>query len=295
MRQPSVVECSVSCPRGTRCSGLSSTHGARLIDSTPPTSTSDGVAGLDRAARLHRGVEARAAQAVDGGGRHARRQAGEQHGHAPDVAVVLAGAVGVAEHDVVDPRRVEAGARASSAAHDVRGEVVRAHAGERAAGAAERRAHRVEDVAPRGSCRLTSCLQLPQRPQLVVGRLRADREVVGDRSSQPGGLARLLGGRRPGARAVSTSSRVSGSGSRMPRSVITLRRAAAAQAEALAVARAAAVADRGDEVDPLDERARALAHDHDHLAAAGGDLRRAARAGQPDLRVRRSRRRSRSC
>ena len=59
MRQPSVVECSVCVRRARKPrSGLSSTHGARLIDSTPPTSTSDGVAGLDRAAGLHRGVEA---------------------------------------------------------------------------------------------------------------------------------------------------------------------------------------------------------------------------------------------
>ena len=52
IRQPSVVECSVSCARGKPRSGLSSTHGARLIDSTPPTTTSEaspvsiGAAGL---------------------------------------------------------------------------------------------------------------------------------------------------------------------------------------------------------------------------------------------------------
>ena len=41
IRQPSVVECSSWLVRAKPRSGLSSTHGARLIDSTPPTSTSD--------------------------------------------------------------------------------------------------------------------------------------------------------------------------------------------------------------------------------------------------------------
>src|SRR5665213_1657775 len=36
MRQPRVVEYSVSWPAGYAREGLSSTHGARLIDSTPP-------------------------------------------------------------------------------------------------------------------------------------------------------------------------------------------------------------------------------------------------------------------
>jgi hypothetical protein len=40
-RQPSVVECSAWSPCGKPRSGLSMTHGARDIDSTPPTSTSD--------------------------------------------------------------------------------------------------------------------------------------------------------------------------------------------------------------------------------------------------------------
>ena len=39
IRQPSVVECIVCAPAGKPFSGLSTTHGARLIDSTPPTST----------------------------------------------------------------------------------------------------------------------------------------------------------------------------------------------------------------------------------------------------------------
>ena len=75
-----------------------------------------GVAGLDRAAGEHRGVEARAAQAVDGvGGDADVGRPGEQHGHAADVAVVLARAVGVAERDVVDLRGVEVGRARRSA------------------------------------------------------------------------------------------------------------------------------------------------------------------------------------
>ena len=40
-RQPSVVDASASSPRGKARSGFGSTHGARVIDSTPPVSTSD--------------------------------------------------------------------------------------------------------------------------------------------------------------------------------------------------------------------------------------------------------------
>jgi hypothetical protein len=41
IRHPSVVECSVSSERSKPRSGLSRTHGARLIDSTPPATTTD--------------------------------------------------------------------------------------------------------------------------------------------------------------------------------------------------------------------------------------------------------------
>ena len=53
---------------------------------------------------------------------------------------------------------------------------------------------------------------------------------------------------------------------------------------------AAEVAGRGPEVDPLDERAGALAHDHEDLAGVDRDLAGAAAARQARLRVRRSRR-----
>ena len=95
-----------SSPAREARSGLSSTHGARLIDSTPPATH-------ERRRRRPRprgspgstASSARAAQPVDRRARHARRQAGEQHRHPGDVAVVLARAVGVAEEHVVDPRR----------------------------------------------------------------------------------------------------------------------------------------------------------------------------------------------
>src|SRR5208337_4957877 len=57
----------------------------------------------------------------------------------------------------------------------------------------------------------------------------------------------------------------------------------AGEPEPLAVPRARPVADRGDEVDAFDERAVALPDHDDHLTARGGDLRRAARTGQPHL------------
>ena len=71
-------------------------------------------------------------------------QSGQQQRHAGHVAVVLAGLVGAAEDHVVD----EAGsmpARSTTARSDGRGEVVRAHARERAAVAPDRRAHGVDD------------------------------------------------------------------------------------------------------------------------------------------------------
>ena len=49
------------------------------------------------------------------------------------------------------------------------------------------------------------------------------------------------------------------------------------------VLRSAEVAGRGPEVDPLDERALRLAHDHEHLAGVDRDLARAAGAGQARL------------
>ena len=60
---------------------------------------------------------------------------------------------------------------------------------------------------------------------------------------------------------------------------------AALAADPLGLLRAAHVARRGPEVDPLDEAARALAHDHEHLAGVDGDLARPAGPGQARRRV----------
>ncbi len=105
-----------------------------------------GVAGLDRAARLGRGFEARRAQAVDRGPGHARRQPIQQPGHPGDVAVVLAGLVGVAEQDVVDPLRIEPRRAVEQRADGMRAEVVRPHGRETSAIAPEWSSDRIDNV-----------------------------------------------------------------------------------------------------------------------------------------------------
>src|SRR5205085_1605894 len=60
------------------------------------------LAGLDRVSGLADGLEAGRAEPVHRGPRHLDRKAGEQRGHPRHVAVVLAGGVRAAEHDVVE-------------------------------------------------------------------------------------------------------------------------------------------------------------------------------------------------
>ncbi len=103
------------------------------------------LAELDRAGGGVDRLQAGGAEPVDGGAGDALRQAGEQRRHPRDVAVVLAGLVGGAEVDVDDPLRVDAAAL-DHGADRVRGEVVRADAGEGAAVGAHRGADRVEYV-----------------------------------------------------------------------------------------------------------------------------------------------------
>ena len=145
-RQPSVVECSVSSTRGKPRSGFASTHGARLIDSTPPVSTSDASPASTAAACADRRLERGGAQAIHGHAGDRRRQLRQQQRHARDVAVLLAGAVRIPEDDVVDRRRVEPRRALDDRPHDVRGEVVRPHARQRAPVAAEGGADRVEHI-----------------------------------------------------------------------------------------------------------------------------------------------------
>ena len=147
-RQPRVVSCIVCGPRGRPRSGLPTTQGARLIDSTPPAEVEVALAELDRAGGAVDRLQAGGAEAVDGGAGDAVGQAGEQRRHPRHVAVVLARLVGGAEVDVVDPLGVDAGAL-DHGGDRVRGQVVGADAGERAAVGAHRRAHRVDYDRPR--------------------------------------------------------------------------------------------------------------------------------------------------
>jgi hypothetical protein len=92
------------------------------------------------------GLDARAAQPVDRDTGHARGEARQQRPETRDVAVVLAGLVGVAEDDVVQGRRVHA-IPVDDRPHYDGGEVVRAHPSEALAVAPERRADGIVDVA----------------------------------------------------------------------------------------------------------------------------------------------------
>src|SRR4051795_9488009 len=127
-RQPRAVS-TTSPGRAHGVPGLFITQGDRVIDSTPPATTraawpvctswaADSTACRPEAqSRLT--VKPGTASGrpgrtpAPGGGGEARdrqRQAGEQHGHAGDVAVVLAGLVRGTEDDLVDRLRRRAGA-----------------------------------------------------------------------------------------------------------------------------------------------------------------------------------------
>ena len=147
------MSCIVCSPRGRPRSGFATTHGARLIDSTPPGQVEVALAELDGAGGGVDRLQAGGAEAVDRRPGDAGRQAGEQRRHPRDVAVVLAGLVGGAEVDVGDPLGVDAAAL-DHGADDVGGEVVGPHAGERAAVGAHRGADRVDYDRPRASAGL---------------------------------------------------------------------------------------------------------------------------------------------
>jgi hypothetical protein len=87
---------------------LAITHGARVIDSTPPATTTSALPDSTACAALEIAVrpEAHSRFTVYAG---CAAAAGQQHRHARDVAVVLARLVGRAENDLVDPVRVQAG------------------------------------------------------------------------------------------------------------------------------------------------------------------------------------------
>ena len=104
-----------------------------------------GLPGADEARGAGDRVQARAAQAVDGCPGTDTGSPASSSRHARDVAVVLAGLVGTAEQHLLDGRRVERGLRFSSARSASARQVVGAHAGERAAVAADGRAHGIAD------------------------------------------------------------------------------------------------------------------------------------------------------
>ena len=107
------------------------------------------LAGADRARGVADRIEAGGAEPVHGDAGHMIRQAREQRRHARDIAVVLAGLVGAAEHDLVERGPVDVRIALDQRPDRDRGQIVGAHLGERAAVAADRRADRIaqEDVA----------------------------------------------------------------------------------------------------------------------------------------------------
>ena len=103
-----------------------------------------GLAGADLLGGGGDGLQAAGAQAVDRVARDLVRQAGQQRGHARDVAVVLAGLIGGAEDDLVDGVVGDAGAL-EGGAEDEGGEVVRTRIGQGAAIAPEGRADAADE------------------------------------------------------------------------------------------------------------------------------------------------------
>src|SRR5262249_26807370 len=89
-------------------------------------------------------VEAGAAETVDGRPADRLGQPREQRSHPRDVAVVLARLIRATEHDVLDPLTRDTRTR-NNRADDERREVVRPHGRQRAAEAADARAHRPDD------------------------------------------------------------------------------------------------------------------------------------------------------
>jgi len=103
-----------------------------------------GLFGPDSARRGSYRVETAGAQAVDGSSGNGCRQAGEQHRHPRDVAVVLARLVRGTELHLVDDVGLER-CPVDDRSDGGRGEVVGTHVRQRTAVAADRRAHRVAD------------------------------------------------------------------------------------------------------------------------------------------------------
>ena len=125
----------------------------------------------------------------------------------------------------------------------------------------------------------------PRAPRRSAVRSRRGRRATPQRPA--GGRRATWSTVTPGCTWVRVSSQVSRVGLEHAEVGDDQHRAAAAQAQPLAVAGAVAEADRGDEVDPLDEAcAGSAARPRSTSPAGGGDLRGAAGARQPDRRAR---------
>ncbi len=98
------------------------------------------LAGPDGARRRPDRIEARGAEPVQRGARHVFRQAGQQHGHAGHVAVVLAGLVGAAVEHLVELRPVGLVIARHQRLDRQGGEIVGADLGKRPGVAADGRA-----------------------------------------------------------------------------------------------------------------------------------------------------------
>ena len=103
--------------------------------------------------------------------------------------------------------------------------------------------------------RVHAACRAAQRVELVVGRLVGRRQVVGEANGPPGGRDDLLAG---DAGVQGDDDELAGVGVRLHHRQVgdDPLRAAAAQAEPLAITLAVAEADRGAEVAALDERPR---------------------------------------
>src|SRR4029453_4025412 len=110
--------------------------------------------------------------------------AGQQGGHAGDVAVLLPGPVAVAEDHVADGRRVQGRVAGQQLAQDVGGQVVGAGAGQGPAVAPDRRPDGVENEHLSGHAMLPSRAQRPAPPccpppMMPQGRTLAEGRALG--------------------------------------------------------------------------------------------------------------------
>src|SRR5262249_41217206 len=138
------------------------------------------LAAADPARGIADGVEAGGAEPVDGDTRDRIGDAREQERHARDVAVVLAGLVGAAEHDLVEHGPVDLAVALEERPDRNRGEIVGADLGERAAIAPDRGSHRVADEHIAQSAH--GALLMTPRPRAPVPCGRAAR---GERQAPP--------------------------------------------------------------------------------------------------------------